>query len=140
MIGRITKYFGSNDLILVGALVIALGLVWNTIGVMQRNYYLQQKFNKLTAEVELQKIENQNLEYNINYLKTDEYLEVAARAKFNKASPGETMVYLPKKGETEQAVVAKNDVEPVKIQPTGWRANISDWWQFLQGNNAINNS
>jgi cell division protein FtsB len=140
MIGRITKYFGSNDLILVGALVIALGLVWSTVEVMQRNYYLQQKFNKLSAEVELQKIENQNLRYNINYLKTDDYLELAARSKFNKASPGETMVYLPKKGETEQAVVAKNKVAPARKQPTGWQANISDWWQFLQGNNAVNKS
>ncbi len=140
MIGKITKYFSYNDLILVGALLIALGLAWNTVGVMQKNYYLQQKYNQLSAEVDLQKIVNQNLKYNINYLKTDEYLEVAARDKFNKAAPGETMVYLPKKGETEQAVIAKNEVKPAKKQATGWQANVSDWWQFFQGKNAIHNS
>ncbi|MCB9822934.1 septum formation initiator family protein [Candidatus Nomurabacteria bacterium] len=140
MIGKITKYFGYNDLILVGALLIALGLAWNTVGVMQRNYYLQQKYNKLSAEVELQKIVNQNLKYNINYLKTDEYLEVAARSKFNKAAPGETLVYLPKKGETEQAATAKNNVAPAKKQASGWQANVSDWWQFLRGKNAIHKS
>ncbi len=140
MPNKLTKYFGFNDLILVGALLVALGLGWNTVTAMQRNYYLQQKYNQLSSEVELQKVKNQNLKYNIAYLKTDEYLEVAAREKFNKAAPGETMVYLPKNGEAQQAAIAKTDVKPMKRQSTGWRANVAEWWQFFQGNNAINQS
>jgi len=137
MLHIVKKYLDFNDLILVGALLMALGLAWNTVTAMQRNYYLQQKYNQLTAEVELQEIKNQNLKYQIAYLKTDEFLEVAARDKFSKAAPGENMIYLPKNGEDAKSAIAKNGVKPMKKQSTGWKANVSDWWQFFQGNKAI---
>lgn len=134
---KLQKYISFNDLILIAALLVALGLAWNTVAAMQRNYYLQQKYNQLSAEVELQKIKNQNLRYNIEYLKSDEFLELAAREKFNKASPGETLVYLPSNGESQKAVVATNNIAPKKPQETGWRANVHQWWLFLQGRTAI---
>lgn len=137
MIDKIKKHVGSNDLILVVALLIALGLAWNTISAMQRNYYLQQKYNQLKAEVELIKIKNQNLRFNIAYLKSDEYLELAARDKFNKAAPGETMVYLPQNGEAEKAPIAKTTAKKQITRQRGWRVNISDWWQFFQGKNTL---
>lgn len=137
MIQKIKKHVNSNDLILVGALLIALGLAWNTITAMQRNYFLQQKYNQLKAEVELIKVQNQNLRYNIAYLKSDEYLEVAARDKFNKAAPGETLVYLPQNGEAQKAPIAKSTAQKQKPRQTGWRANFADWWQFFQGNNTL---
>lgn len=132
---NIKKYISFNDLLLVGALFFALGLGWNTVSAMQRNYRLQQKFDQLKAEVELSELENQNLKYNIAYLKTDDYRELAARDKFNKALPGETMVYLPKHSSVTQAPIAKNKVQPKKVQPGGWQANVKAWWQFLQGKN-----
>lgn len=133
----VKKYISTNDLVLVAALLLALGLAWNTVTAMQRNYYLQQKYNQLTAEVELLKIKNQNLRYNIEYLKTDEFLEVAAREKFNKAAPGETLVYLPKSGQDAQSAVAKTEVKQKAKLATGWRANVSAWWEFFQGHQAI---
>ena len=113
--------------------MIALGLGWNTISAMQRNYRLQQKYDQLQAEVELQELRNQNLKYNIAYLKTDDYLELAARDKFSRALPGETMVYLPSAAAATQAPVAKSTVVKKAVQPKGWRANVQSWWQFLQG-------
>jgi cell division protein FtsB len=130
------KYVSFDDLLLLGALLIALGLAWNTVTAMQRNYRLQQKYNKLAAEVELYELENQNLKYNIAYLKTDDYLELAAREKFNKAISGETMVYLPSSGTAPQAKVAKNTVTPRAPIPTGWQSNLNAWLKFLQGKNA----
>lgn len=130
---NIKKYFGFNDLLLVGALLIALGLGWNTVSAMQRNYRLQQKYDQLKAEVELAELQNQNLRYTIGYLKTDDYLELAAREKFNKALPGETMVYLPSSGAAPKAPVAKNTVQTRKPEPQGWRGNVRAWWRFLQG-------
>jgi cell division protein FtsB len=127
------KYFTFNDLLLVGALLVALGLAWNTVTAMQRNYRLQQKYDQLKTEVELQTLENQNLKYNIAYLKTNDYLELAAREKFNKAAPGETLVYLPNSGADQKAPVAKS-VAVVKAPTSkGWRANVQAWWHFLQG-------
>lgn len=130
---NIKKYFGFNDLMLLGALLVALGLGWNTVTAMQRNYRLQQKYDQLNTEVELMELENENLKYNIAYLKTQDYLELAARDKFNKALPGETMVYLPNNGATKQAPVARSTAKEKPPAATGWRANIRAWGQFLQG-------
>lgn len=128
-----SHYFSFRDAVLVGALLIGLALVWNTVTTMQSNYRLQQKFDNLKAEVDLQQLENQNLKFNIAYLKTDDYLELAARDKFNKATPGETMVYLPDNGISQSAPVAKNTVVVKKPEPKGWQENVQTWWHFLQG-------
>ena len=133
---KLHKYFNYNDFLLIGALLIALGLAWNTIGAMQRNYRLQQKYDQLKAEVQLFELQNQNLKYNIAYLKTDGYLELAAREKFNKALPGETMVYLPNSGAASQAPVAKSTVQKKEVTPKGWRGNVQAWWKFLRGKDA----
>lgn len=132
----IKKYLGFNDFLLLGALLIALGLGWNTISAMQRNYRLQQKYDQLQAEVELQELQNQNLRYNIAYLKTDDYLELAARDKFSRALPGETMVYLPNQAKANQAPVAKSTVAKKPEEPKGWRGNLRSWLQFLQGRDS----
>lgn len=131
------KYFSFNDFLLVAALLIALGLVWNTISAMQRNYRLQQKYDQLSAEIELQELENQNLRYNIEYLKTDDYKELAARDKFNKALPGEHMVYLPNNAAATLAPVAKKTEKQQKVEQKGWQANVKAWWRFLQGKDTI---
>lgn len=133
---KIKRYFSFNDALLVGALLVALALVWNTVSAMQRNYHLQQKYDKLNAEVELLKIKNQNLKYTINYRKTNDYLELAARDKLNKATSGETLVFLPGDNKTA-ALVAKNTVKSQAPVPTGLKANLTAWWNFLQGKHHI---
>ena len=136
MSGKLYKYFSFNDLMLVGALLVALGLGWNTISAMQRNYRLQQKYDQLKTEVELLELQNQNLTYNIAYLKTDGYLELAAREKFNKSLPGENLVYLPSSGTTAQAPVAKSTATKKQPAPTGWKGNLQAWWKFFKGEQA----
>jgi len=126
-------YVSLNDATLVAAMLVALGLAWNTVSAMQRNYRLQQQYDQLKAEVELYGLENQNLRYTIAYQKTDDYLELAARDKFNKANPGETLVYLPTNGATKQAPVAKAVAKKSQQQNSGWRANVNSWWEFLRG-------
>ncbi len=133
---QLSRYFSFNDALLVGALLVGLALVWNTVTTMQYNYYLQQKYDNLKAEVDLQELQNQNLKYNIAYLKTDDYLELAARDKFNKAAPGENLVYLPDNGTSQSAPVAKNTAQPKKVEPHGWKTNVQSWWHFLQGKDS----
>lgn len=130
---KIKKYLGVNDLLLLAALLVAAALIWNTVQAMQRNYHLQQKYSQLQAEVELLELENQNMRYNIAYLKTDAYLELAAREKFDKAAAGESMVHLPNTKAEATPTAAKRQVPTAKEKQTGWQANINDWWQFLQG-------
>lgn len=131
------KYLNSNDLVLVLALVLAIALVWNTVGAMQKNYRLQQKYDRLSAETELLELENQNLRYEIEYRKTDAFLELEARDKFNKAEPGEKLVYLPNSGEDARSAVAKDDEEkPQRAKKTGILGNLEDWWLFISGNSG----
>ena len=108
-------------------------LGWNTVTAMQKNYRLQQKYDALKAEVELNELQNQNLKYTIAYLKTEDYQELAAREKFNKAFPGENLVYLPGNGAATQAPVVKSATAAAKQKSTGWKANVQAWWHFLQG-------
>jgi cell division protein FtsB len=133
MINKIQKYLSFNDALLIGALVVAFVIGWNTLSAMQRNYSLQQKYNRLSAEVELKELENQNLKYKIEYLKTSGYLELAAREKFNKALPGETLVYLPNSGSDELAPTVRRVGGKVQKMATGWRANVMAWREFLKG-------
>jgi len=133
MINKIQKYLSFNDALLIGALVVAFVIGWNTLSAMQRNYSLQQKYNRLSAEVELKELENQNLKYKIEYLKTSGYLELAAREKFNKALPGETLVYLPNSGSEEQAPTVRQVSGETQKVATGWRANVMAWREFLNG-------
>lgn len=128
-----SKLVSSEDLVLLVALVVALALVWNTVSAMQRNYRLQQKYDRLKAEVSLQEIENQNMKYQIQYLKSDSFLELQARDKFNKASTGEHLVYLPSNGQAAQQAVVASTNNNKKPTPTGWRANLSAWWHFIKG-------
>ena len=130
---QIKKYFSFNDILLLAALVLALSLGWNTVTAMQRNYRLQQKYDQLKAEVELEQLQNENLKYNIAYLKTNDYLELAARDKFNKALPGETLVYLSGNSVAKRAPVAKNTTQQKQNDTKGWRSNVSAWWSFLRG-------
>ena len=130
---QLKKIFGFNDLLLIGALLVAMVLGWNTVTAMQKNYRLQQKYDALKAEVELNELQNQNLKYTIAYLKTEDYQELAAREKFNKAFSGENMVYLPGNGVATQAPVVKATASAAKLKSTGWKANIQAWWHFLQG-------
>lgn len=134
MLSKFIKKFSFNDLLFIGALFVALVLGWNTVTTMQRNYRLQQKQNRLTDEIELLQLENDNLKYNIAYLKTNDYLELAARKKFDKALSGETLVYLPNAGSDRKATVAKAQPKVASEQVTsGWKTNLNSWWRFIQG-------
>lgn len=131
------KYLRTNDLVLLLALVLAIALVWNTIVAMQKNYRLQQKYDRLSAEVELLELENQNLRYEIEYRKTDAYLELEARDKFSKAAPGEKLVYLPNNGKDERSKVAKDtENKAERVKRTGIMGNLEAWWLFITGHSG----
>lgn len=134
---KFQKYFNFSDLLLIGALFIALSLVWNTVTAMQRNYRLQQRYDTLQSSIELQELENENLKYTIQYLKSDDYLELEARDKFNKTTTGETLVYLPDRGEKLSPVAKSSSKIPkdTEVETKGWQANVQSWWRFLQGKN-----
>jgi cell division protein FtsB len=76
--------------------VIVLLVSWSGVKVIQTNYDLQKQISGMQQQNDVQTLENNNLKLKNQYLKTDQYLELAARQHFNKALPGEKLLVVPK--------------------------------------------
>jgi hypothetical protein len=76
---------------------------------IQTNYELQKQISELSQQNAVAELENTNLKLRNEYLKTNQYLELAARRQFGKAAPGETVLIVPEK------VAIANTVEPKKV-------------------------
>lgn len=122
---------------LLGFGVIALLVTWSGVKSIQTNYALQKQISELTQQNDVKKLENANMSLRNEYLKTDEYLELAARQKFGKAAPGETVYIVPK------AVALANSVEVAKepdqkaekeAQKPSYQKNFEAWLKFFSGN------
>jgi hypothetical protein len=62
---------------------------------LQNNFRLQGQVNGLTEEVAKSKLEADTLALENQYYASDEYLELQARERLNKAAPGEHLLLLP---------------------------------------------
>ena len=83
-------------------------------------------------------LQNADTSLQNQYLRTDQYLELAARQNFGLAAPGETVLLVPKS-------VAMKYVDPSLAAPpvsagnstvngpTGVAKNLEDWRDFLLG-------
>lgn len=111
-------------------LLIALSWSWGTVSTLQKNFQLQQEVDTLQQEVELADLQNQNLKFQQNYLRSNEFLELTAREKLGKAAKGEKLVILPdSSGVRDQVTVAKTP-DRTLVKPS----NFSQWVQFFFGN------
>lgn len=111
------------------ALLIALSWSWGTVTTLQRNFSLQQQVDTLDQEVEVSSLQNGNLKFQQNYLRSNEYLELSARELLGKAAPGEKAVILPDSSDVKDtAGQAKNPLTPIE-RP----GNFSQWMQFFFG-------
>ena len=122
-----------NNAVLGVALFIAAGWVWGSVDALGRNYKYQQQVDSARAEVELIGLQNQNLQAEQSYLGSDEYLELAARAKLNKALPGEKLLMLPASTATSDSTTGVSVSAPVQ-------SNFSQWMDFLFGKHSDSSS
>jgi hypothetical protein len=114
--------------IIAAAIVCAMVIwVWATIVALNKNYELEKQVQLGRLENEVQEIENENLRLQQVYYRTDEFLELTAREKLNKALPGEHLVILPT---TEKSKVVDTGVAAVA---TDDRSNFEKWIEFLLG-------
>jgi cell division protein FtsB len=114
-------------------IVIALLVTWNSVGVIQANYELQQKLSRIQQENELQKLENDTLALRNEYFETDQYLELAARKQFNKGEPGETVVLVPKEVALKHAAPPLEIATPEQTAPRQpqYQQNFEAWIEFF---------
>ena len=126
------KFLDSRNAVTGLFLVIAISLMFNTVKVIQRNYELQEKVDNLADEVALIAVQNQNLKYNIEYYKTDAFLQSEAKRRLNLAEPGEKVILLPKDGDVAVADEKVADQQIDNTQPL-YRENFDKWMTFLFG-------
>lgn len=123
---RFAKLASPGMLIIVGVAVFWLGFMTITIDVMNRNYRLQRQVDQGALDNQVIEIQNENLRLEQAYYKTNEYLELSARALLGKALPGEHLVLL-KRAEVADTNQGKTD------QQFEQRSNLDQWLDFLSG-------
>ncbi len=123
---KFAKLASPGVLIIVGVAVFWLGFMTITIDVMNRNYRLQRQVNQGVLDNQVIEIQNENLRLEQAYYKTNEYLELSARALLGKALPGEHLVLL-KRAEVADTNQGKTN------QQFEQRSNLDQWLDFLSG-------
>lgn len=111
-------------------LLIAVSWVWGTVGTLNRNFQLQQQVDQLDQQIELSKLQNQNLSYQKNYYSSSEYLELSARELLGKVAPGEKIIILP----DSSNITDKTTSAPKTPVSTEKPSNFTQWIQFFFGN------
>ena len=119
-----------NNAALVLALLVTLGWLWGTVTSLQRNFALQQQVDALDQDIDLLKIENESLKYQGKYYSSDEYIELSARARLNKAAAGEKLVILPPQPKVEHS-------QPGSLKTSAPdTSNFEQWVRFFFGRRA----
>ncbi len=116
--------------------IIALLVTWSGIKVVQTNYDLQKQMAAMRQANQVKKLENSNLALENKYLETDQYLELAARKLFNKASPGEKLLVVPEAvalSHTVEVAAAETakDVPSIEKEGAWYERNFNAWLDFL---------
>ena len=127
------SYLTLNNMVLAGACLLALGLAWNSVTIMQRNFTLQRNIDMKQRQQTLTELQVQTLEYQKEYYKSTEYKDLAARKSLGLVSPGEKLLILPpntsaaSEGDTTSQPTATTRIEPT---------NFDQWMDFLSGRNV----
>ena len=122
-------YLTINNAVVALAVIVAIGWVWGSLGVMQRNYTLQRTLRLREQELALTELQVRSLELEGLYYQTEEYQELAVRNRLGLAKPGEKMVILPKRDETPTAATAVAATATPDDQPS----NTAQWLLFFLG-------
>jgi cell division protein FtsB len=127
---RYRPYLTIQNGTIVLAFVIAMGWIWGTVETLQKNFVYQQQVDALTQDVELEKLRNQNLAFQQEYYRSEEFLELSARQRLGKADPGEKLIILPDSRNITDTVSSSSEAVPTVLR----EGNLSQWLQFFFGN------
>ncbi|MGH7142212.1 MAG: septum formation initiator family protein [Candidatus Saccharimonadales bacterium] len=112
--------------------VIVLLVSWSGVKAIDANYALQKQITTIQQQNEIQKLENNNINLQNQYFKSNQYLELSARQNFGLAAPGETELIVPKNVALSYTVpepkVASS--KPVTKSPL-YERNLRAWVNFF---------
>lgn len=125
-------YLTFNNIVILTALLIALGWVWGSLQVMQRNYGLQKEVDYKKRQLQLAELQKDSLELQKRYYQTNEYKELAARESLGLVMPGEKILILPA---NSAAATAADKKQPSASQAPAQdtTSNLEQWLNFLFG-------
>jgi cell division protein FtsB len=123
---HLRHYLTIQNGAVVIAFVIAIAWTWGTVGTLQENFKFQQQVDNLDQEIKLMKLQNENLEFQKRYYRSDEFLELSARQRLGKVAPGEHLVILP------SSTDIKDTLQPT-IKKAAEASNFAQWMSFFFG-------
>lgn len=132
MLKRLKPHLTLNNGILAVAIFITVAWAWGTADAIQRNFILQQQVDSLQQENNYYELQNDTLQFQQKYYQTDEYLELSARERLNKALPGEKVLILPPNKVSSSPSAAPQST----VIPLAKRSNFEQWMYFLFGNKS----
>lgn len=127
------RYATTGNAVIVIAFVIAAGWAWGAVNVMQRNYELQRNVSQKQRELQLVELQTQNLEYEKQYYKTNEYQSLAARDVLGLGDPGERVLIFSKNSQPPQD---KSQPEEKPTTVLEKPSNMQQWGNFMFGGNS----
>lgn len=129
------KYMTLNNAVILIAAIIAVGWIWGSLDVMQKNYKLQKSLDDKSRQLIVAQLDTASAQLAQRYYQTDEYKELAVRQRLGLATPGESVLILP--ANTEAAKNADKNNSTVTNQPQlDAGSNFAQWMNFLFGGNS----
>ncbi len=126
---RLKHGMSRERLFFVLAVLACLAWTFSAISAMSRNWELEQRLVAKRYERDVLQLEIESLELENRYYASEEYQELAARAKQNKIAEGEFMIYLPDNTDYAKHKHDEPPVEEVVEEP----ANYEQWFTFIFG-------
>lgn len=125
---KITEHITIENVAMIVLFIFGAGCAISTVNSLQKNYELLTRVRENDIKNQILELEIANLRLRKIYYDTDEFLDLQARSKLNKALPGENLVLLPK---TESTVANEKTTTATNQSPA--LTNPQKWAQFLLG-------
>lgn len=122
------QWLNFDNVVLTLALIFCAVWTYAAINSMSRNWNLSENLTKKQNELKILELEVDSLKLENQYYASEEYQELSVRAKMNKKSSGETMIYLPDNSE-----YAKNKHQSKEMVVLTEKSNLAKWLSFLLG-------
>lgn len=124
-------FLAVENVVLIIAIIMCLVWTIQSIEAMTKNWQLTDKLNTEKKQLELISVEVETAELENEYLKTDEYLELAARKYARKQLPGEHRVDMPENTEAAKNKHKAAEVTEEVVAEEKQYSNFEKWMRFL---------
>jgi len=128
---NLTDYIKRENLSVVIVGVVGFWVAWQTVVVVVKNNQLQLEIAEKREQVALLELENQSIEFEIEYYKTDEFLERSAKENLLLKRPGENVAIAPLT--RDAPFPAGRNQQQRESEP---RSNFQQWIDFVLGRNS----